>query len=521
MNADLPPVVSPPERDPLIGTVVDGRYRVESVLGVGGMGVVYRATHAIIDRPLAIKVLRAEGSRDPKVVERFTREARAASAIGNEHIVDITDFGLLPDGATYFVMELLEGACLADLLRDKRRLIDRARTFDIGMQLCDALGAAHGRGIVHRDLKPDNIHLIERGGSLDFVKVLDFGIAKVSGASNKLTRAGQVFGTPHYMSPEQCAGTAVDHRADVYATGVILYEMVSGRVPFDAEAMGEILAKHLKEAPVPPSALPPPTDVSPELEAIIMRCLAKSPDDRYQSMDELRADLESASRNEGSRTILDIQATAPTAAAAAAATPTPRSRHAALPPTRRVAARPLRPDVQTTELPGLVALSPLLIVLAALLVAGGAGLGTWYALARSGRTPRVDVRPPSVAAPPAPRAPVPTAAPIGARTTAPPVATPAAPAPPVAVTPPPPAAPASALPPAAPRTRVASSAPAATRRRAPPRDRTGAATRPSVGASPAQPAHEDPPWVAPRRRRDDSIPLRAPEATDPWAPRRR
>ncbi|MET0285130.1 MAG: protein kinase, partial [Polyangiales bacterium] len=157
---------------------------------------------------------------------------------------------------------------------------------------CRALGAAHEIGIVHRDLKPDNIYLISRGGDPDFVKVLDFGIAKVVGQKSKLTQVGQVFGTPHYMSPEQCAGTAVDKRTDIYALGVIMYEMTSSRVPFDADNLMGILTKHLYEEPVKPHELPPPVDVPPALEAVILKCLAKKADLRYQTMQEVLADLE-------------------------------------------------------------------------------------------------------------------------------------------------------------------------------------------------------------------------------------
>jgi serine/threonine protein kinase len=280
----------PPKEDPLIGVVLDGRYRIERMLGEGGMGVVYRATHAVIGKPLAIKVLRAEVSKDADVVARFKQEAQSATAIGNEHIIDITDFGALPDRSTYFVMEFLDGVSLTAAL-EQSRPIAAARTIDIGKQLCEALGAAHERGIVHRDLKPDNIYLIKRHGSTDFVKVLDFGIAKVGGATSKLTKAGQVFGTPHYMSPEQAAGSSVDHRTDIYALGVILYEMASGRVPFDADNLMGILTKHLYENPIPVRELPPPTDVSPGLEAIIMKCLAKQPGERFADAAALRAAL--------------------------------------------------------------------------------------------------------------------------------------------------------------------------------------------------------------------------------------
>jgi serine/threonine-protein kinase len=277
-------------QDPLLGVVVDGRYRFEAVLGEGGMGIVYKATHTALGKPLAVKVLKPEVSKNEQIVARFKQEAQSASAIGNQHIIDVSDFGVMPDGSTYFVMEFLTGQSLTEALEQNRFATER--TLRVGKQLCNALGAAHEIGVVHRDLKPDNVQLVTRGGQQDFVKVLDFGIAKVGGSTSKLTQAGQVFGTPHYMSPEQCAGTAVDHRTDIYAVGVILYEMATGQVPFDADNLMGILTKHLYENPVPPHELPPPVDVPPALEAVILKCLAKKPETRYQSMGELLADLE-------------------------------------------------------------------------------------------------------------------------------------------------------------------------------------------------------------------------------------
>ncbi|MDB4985066.1 MAG: Serine/threonine protein kinase PrkC, regulator of stationary phase [Myxococcaceae bacterium] len=287
----LVPEPNAPPVDPLIGRVLDGRYSIESVLGEGGMGLVYKARHVTLGKPLAIKVLKAEVSKDQEIVQRFRQEAQSATAIGNHHIIDISDFGVLPDGSTYFVMEFLDGISLTKAIEPNKPL-KSARTIHIAKQLCRALGAAHEIGIVHRDLKPDNIYLISRGGDKDFVKVLDFGIAKVGGQKSKLTQVGQVFGTPHYMSPEQCSGTQVDKRTDIYALGVIMYEMTSSRVPFDADNLMGILTKHLYEEPVQPHELPPPVDVPPALEAVIMKCLAKKPDLRYQTMQEVLADLE-------------------------------------------------------------------------------------------------------------------------------------------------------------------------------------------------------------------------------------
>jgi serine/threonine-protein kinase len=299
---DRPPSVPPP--DPLVGRTLDGRYRIESVLGEGGMGLVYRARHAMLNKPLAIKVLKPEVSKDAEVMQRFQQEAQSASAIGSQHIIDISDFGALPDGSTYFVMEFLDGVSLTKAL-EMERPMRTERIVRVGKQICEALGAAHERSIVHRDLKPDNIYLVKRGHDTDFVKVLDFGIAKVGGASSKLTKAGQVFGTPHYMSPEQCAGANVDQRTDIYALGVILYEMASGRVPFDADNLMGILTKHMYEKPIAPHELPPPVEVSPGLEAVIMKCLEKSTEARYHTMADVAADLDAIAGGATPRAVVD------------------------------------------------------------------------------------------------------------------------------------------------------------------------------------------------------------------------
>jgi serine/threonine-protein kinase len=283
-----------PQVDSLPGTIVDGRYKIEKRIGEGGMGIVYAATHAMLGKKLALKVLRGEVARDPDVVQRFITEAQSATSIGHENIIDISDFGRLPDRTVYFVMEYLDGEPLTKLIRRGGSIPVREAVHLI-RQIASALGAAHTRGIVHRDLKPDNVYLIKRGGSptANFVKVLDFGIAKVGGASSKLTKTGMVFGTPHYMSPEQAAGQTVDQRTDIYALGVIMYEMFVGKVPFDADTFMGILTKHMFEPPIPPSqASSGSGNRLGALEDITLKALQKKPEQRYQSMAELLADLD-------------------------------------------------------------------------------------------------------------------------------------------------------------------------------------------------------------------------------------
>jgi eukaryotic-like serine/threonine-protein kinase len=304
-SLEIPPPqrIDPPHEgagdrdDPYIGTTFDHRYKIEELLGEGGMGFVYRARHKVIDKKIAVKVLRADLARDKEITDRFQQEARAASSIGNAHIIDISDFGDLPDGSTYFVMEFLDGKSLASVI-DSKIPLTVERICHVAGQIADGLAAAHTAGIVHRDLKPDNIFLITRGSDKDFVKILDFGIAKVTtDGANKLTKAGQVFGTPHYMSPEQAAGAPIDHRTDIYSLGVIMYEMTSGQLPFNADNFMGILTQHMYKAPVPIRALVPvpdrtPVDCPPTLEAVVLKCMSKKPEQRYQSMEELCKDLQ-------------------------------------------------------------------------------------------------------------------------------------------------------------------------------------------------------------------------------------
>jgi serine/threonine-protein kinase len=291
-------------KDPYVGTTFDGRYKNEKPLGEGGMGVVYLARHKVIDKKVAIKVLRADLAKDREIVDRFVQEARSASSIGNPHIVDISDFGDLPDGSTYFVMEYLEGLPLTKHIEQK---LDMRRLCEVALQISDGLAAAHEAGIVHRDLKPDNVYLVPRGAQKDFVKILDFGIAKVSNSgTTKLTRAGAVFGTPHYMSPEQAAGHPVDHRADIYSLGIIMYEMAAGQLPFNADNFMGILTQHMYKAPVPIRALVNNTDCPPGLEAIVQKCLSKKPEQRYATMSELGDDIRRLQKGESPLAVAEL-----------------------------------------------------------------------------------------------------------------------------------------------------------------------------------------------------------------------
>ncbi|MES1178002.1 MAG: serine/threonine-protein kinase [Myxococcales bacterium] len=280
-----------PSSDPLLGTVVDGRYEIRSVLGEGGMGVVYEARHCALGKRFALKALRKDLSKDADIAARFMQEARTAAAVSHPGLVEITDFGQLPAGQPFFVMELLEGQSLATLIR-RGGPIPAARAVAIVRQIAEALGAAHDHSIVHRDLKPDNIHISSAGPGHDRVTIVDFGLAKVVGTS-RLTRAGMVFGTPHYMSPEQAMGEATDHRTDVYALGIVMYEMFTGRVPFEADSYMGVLTKHMYMAPTPPSQLLATAELG-VLEDITLRCLEKKPDHRYATLGELTHDLDLA-----------------------------------------------------------------------------------------------------------------------------------------------------------------------------------------------------------------------------------
>lgn len=275
-------------RDPLVGRTIGGRYRLLQRIGAGGMSSVYLARHVLIDRLMAIKTLRRDLAQDPIQRDRFVREARAVNRINHPNIVEITDFGETEDGLVYLVMEYVAGDSLLANLKDAPFTAHRA--FDIAEQAGQALARAHQMGVIHRDLKPDNIILVQQEGRVDFVKILDFGIAKIMDAPS-LTGSQQIFGTPGYIAPEYIQSTAIDGRADLYSLGVILYEMVTAALPFDYEYPGDLLVKHVTEPPVRPRIRRP--DLLQPVEDFVLRCLEKDPDNRFRDafhfLEELRA----------------------------------------------------------------------------------------------------------------------------------------------------------------------------------------------------------------------------------------
>ncbi len=284
------------------GEIIDGKYRTIRLIGEGGMGAVYEAENIRIHRKVAIKVLHAGVAETAEAVQRFEREAQAAGRIGSEHIVEVLDLGNLPSGDRYMVMEFMDGDSLSGRIKSKGRL-SPAELFPIAHQLLAALEAAHGAGIIHRDLKPDNVYLLRsRSGVADFVKLLDFGISKfnqLSGDSGfSMTRTGAVMGTPYYMAPEQAKGAKdMDHRVDLYAAGVILYESVTGEVPFNADTFNELLFKIVLEEPRPIQQLVP--EIDPSFAGIINKAMARDPSARFQSAKEFQLTLEHWANNAG------------------------------------------------------------------------------------------------------------------------------------------------------------------------------------------------------------------------------
>jgi serine/threonine-protein kinase len=280
--------VAPEDEDPLLGTVLGESYELVRAIGEGGMGRVYEARHQrLASKRFAVKVLHADLARQTDVVGRFLREAEATSVLSHINIVGVVDVNRLPDGRPYIVAELLEGTSLADYFERVQKL-SLTEAVNIARQLCAALGAAHERDIVHRDIKPENVFLVGEAGRRT-VKVLDFGISRVGEGAASLTKTGIVMGTPAYMPPEQARGARVDHRADIYAVGAILYEAVTGKPPFEGADMMATLAQVIAQEPVRPCTLN--AAVPPALEMTIQRAMAKNPGERHNTTLELDAEL--------------------------------------------------------------------------------------------------------------------------------------------------------------------------------------------------------------------------------------
>jgi serine/threonine-protein kinase len=376
-----------------------GEYVVERKLGEGGMAMVYAGVHPLIGKKVAIKVLAPALAAEPDIVRRFIQEARAVNQIGHRNIVDIFSFGRLPDARHYFVMELLEGQPLTRRLADRRRPLEWRESVEIWLQVTSAIAAAHARGIVHRDLKPDNLFLVASGDGV-FMKVLDFGIAKLTGEGPDVRRTatGIPMGTPIYMSPEQTAGRGVDHRTDLYAFGIMMYEMVCGRPPFDSDNYVEILHAHLSK---PPPPLAQAARVDSRLEALIMRMIAKKPDDRPPTMEAVRealVGLREAVQQSGQPLFVRPEIPADRAGAGTPSAPPPSQE------TELVEPRP--PPVRMAPR-GLPVYLSAIVVLS--LVTGGI-----YVYGRYGRGGSATAQPPAPVAPapvaPTPVAPVPTPA---------------------------------------------------------------------------------------------------------------
>ncbi|MDX6695710.1 MAG: eukaryotic-like serine/threonine-protein kinase [Blastocatellia bacterium] len=281
--------------DGLIGQTLANKYRIEELINEGGMGAVYRGTHILMEKTVAVKVLHPALAADDTIVARFSREAKAASRISHPHALNVTDFGESDNGVVFLVMEYLHGKTLKEVIHEAGPM-PLARVNEIIRQVCGALEAAHGEGVVHRDLKSDNIMLVDVSGGGDWAKVLDFGIAKITekvGQDPALTAPNLIIGTPQYMSPEQCSqASEIDSRSDIYSLGVILFEMLSGHVPFTGESPTAIMMKHLQDAP--PSILEERQDLPAAVGRVVARALAKRPEDRYQTVSELSESLAEA-----------------------------------------------------------------------------------------------------------------------------------------------------------------------------------------------------------------------------------
>ena len=301
-------MVYPAEK--FVGQLLNERYRIIKQVGSGGMGDVFLAEHEILHKKLAVKILHFEQSKNREYVERFRREAISASSIGHVNIADVSDFGYTNEGNAYFVMEYVEGHSLAEELKERHSL-PLEFAIAVASQVALALYSAHGKGIIHRDLKPENILLTEKEGTYPFVKIVDFGISKIRHSMlepnlryHTLTKTGAVFGTPEYMSPEQAAGEEIYAASDIYSLGIIMYEMLTGQLPFYDTNYMKILSKQQFDIPKLPSVVNP--EITGDIDAIIMKCLEKKSCNRYDSMLQLLGDLKAAYIRHGLESKLNL-----------------------------------------------------------------------------------------------------------------------------------------------------------------------------------------------------------------------
>lgn len=325
--------------DPLIGKAVDnGEYVILDRIGTGGMGSVYKAEQPSMNRLVAVKVLHSRFATRDDLVARFRREARAMSQLAHPNTARVYKYGALDDGSVYFVMDYLEGRNLAHEVRQKGPM-EAERAVKIMIQVCGALEEAHRAGIVHRDLKPENVFLTAQGGTEDFPKVLDFGLAKMSEkqmgrGSMMFTQQGMVFGTPEFMSPEQAQGEELDRRSDIYSLALILYELMTGQLPFEAKTPLDMMKAHVKDPPIPLSQRVPGLKFSAELEATIAKALAKKPDDRYATAADFAEALRGCLRESAEPVSSGAPPQAPAAALTSVAPAGAPSAPAATPATR-------------------------------------------------------------------------------------------------------------------------------------------------------------------------------------------
>lgn len=283
----------------MLGTVIAGKYKIESEIGRGGMSIVYRGRHEVMDRMVAIKMLQAQLVNDQTSIKRFRQEAKAASCLTHANVITVYDCDITSTGQPYLVMDYLVGESLADVIKRENH-VDEQRALNIFIQACDALEHAHAKGVLHRDLKSSNIMLIDTEGKTDVVKVVDFGIAKLMPNSGKqsqnLTQTGEIFGSPIYMSPEQCLGSHLDQRSDIYSMGAMLYETLMGMPPLMGDTIIDTMQMHVSTLPTPFADMRHDLQIHPQFESVVFKALEKKPEDRYESMEQFKDALAHVAR---------------------------------------------------------------------------------------------------------------------------------------------------------------------------------------------------------------------------------